>query len=146
MTVQATQREDAPSGPRVGRRDLGPALAARVVVVLRDWNLASLTASTLLAHGIDAVAFGRPAVALQELQQGVGTDILVTSADFQPGLPKGISLARMTRLRRPDLKVIFVDRQEVAGEVAAESNSFLRTPVTGVEVARAVARLLRVRH
>jgi hypothetical protein len=145
MTAQASLRETAPSGPLVGRRDQGPTPAARVVVVLRDWNLASLTASTLLAHGIDAVAFGRPTVALQELVQGRTADVLVTSADFQPGLPKGISLARMTRLRCPGLKVIFVDRHEVAGEVAAESNSFLRTPVTGVEVARAVARLIRPR-
>jgi DNA-binding NtrC family response regulator len=118
---------------------------ARVVVVLRDRALAEIAASTLIAHGIEAVAFGRPTIALQELEQSRTTDVLVTSADFAPGYPKGISLARVTRRRRPLLKVIFVDRPEVAEDVAGESNDFVPTPVTGLEVARAVARLIQRR-
>ncbi len=141
MTVQALMGQDLPC--RDGRANQGPSV--RVVVVLRDRALAEVTASTLLAHGIEAIAFGRPTAALQELEQSRTTDVLVTSADFQPGSPKGISLARVTRLRRPLLKVIFVDRQEVAGDVAGESNDFVRTPATGLEVARAVARLIQAR-
>jgi hypothetical protein len=113
------------------------------VVVLRDRALADVTVGMLLSHGFEAVAFAGPTTALEELEQSGTTDVLVTSADFQPGYPKGISLARVTRRRHPLLKVVFVDRQQVAGDVAGESNNFLPTPATGIEVARAVARLLR---
>ena len=143
MTIQTVVRSRAAFRAPEGRSN--PGAPTRVVVVLRDRMLADATASTLIEHGIDAVAFERPTAALEELEQSRTTDVLVTSADFSPGYPKGISLARVTRLRRPLLKVIFVDRQEVAGDVAGESNGFVRTPVTGLEVARAVARLIQAR-
>src|SRR5215472_16402299 len=94
MTAQASMRDQAPPRSPAGGRAQGRRAAARVVVVLRDQNLACATASTLVAHGIDAIAFARPTAALHELQEGASADVLVTSADFQPGLPNGISLAR----------------------------------------------------
>jgi hypothetical protein len=144
MIIQSITRERAACRSPEGRSNQGR--AARVVVILRDRVLADVTVSMLLAHGIQAIAFARPTAALEELEHSRATDVLVTSADFQPGYPKGISLARVTRRRHPLLKVIFVDRQQVAEDVAGESNNFVPTPATGVEVARAVARLIQRRH
>ena len=117
-------------------------MPARVVVVMRDHNFANATAHVLAAHGIEAVSFSRPMEALCQLDHAVHTEILVTSGRFQGTQPTGLSIARVTRMRRPNLKVIFVDRPEVAPYVADDASAFMEMPVSADEVVQMVERLV----
>ena len=82
-------------------------MPARIVVVLNDPILADATASALNTDGYDALAIHDPMVALTMLEQAADIELLVTSTNFRPGKPNGLALARMTKLKRPQLKVIF---------------------------------------
>ena len=121
-------------------------MPARVVVVMRDHNFANATAHLLVAHGIHAVSFSRPMEALGHLDHAVHAEILVTSGSFRGTQPTGLSIARVTRTRRPNLKVIFVDKPEVAPYVADDASAFMEMPVSADEIAQTVERLVHESH
>jgi DNA-binding NtrC family response regulator len=89
-------------------------MPARIVVVLNDPVLADATVSALKASGYDALAVHDSMVALSMLEQARDVELLVTSTDFSSGKPNGMALALMTKLKRPELKVIFADDPESA--------------------------------
>jgi len=86
----------------------------RIVVVLNDPELADAAVSALVAVGHNALAVHDPMAALILLQQARDVELLVTSAFFSEGKPSGASLALMTKLRRPELKVIFAGHPQLA--------------------------------
>lgn len=82
-------------------------MPARIVVVLNDPELADATVSALAADGHNALAVHDSRAALDLLEQAEDIELLVASTYFGEGKPTGSALALMTKLRRPDLKVIF---------------------------------------
>jgi hypothetical protein len=88
-------------------------MPARIVVVLKDRELADATVSALVADGHDALAVHDSMVALALLKQATDIELLVASTYFGRGKPTGAALALMTKLRRPDLKVIFTANPEL---------------------------------
>jgi hypothetical protein len=84
-------------------------MPARVVVVLGEADgLAQRTVETLLADGIDAVALPNSMAALDALEASRKIELLVTCPEFPGGPPNGIALARMARLKRPEVTILFV--------------------------------------
>ncbi len=68
-------------------------------------------------------------------------ELLVTRAVFPEGQPNGVSLARMARIRRPGVKILFVARPENQ-EHTEGVGEFLATPTTGLKLVEAVDRIL----
>ena len=67
-------------------------------------------------------------------------EILITRIQFKPGKPHGISLAQMSVMRRPDLKVIFTALPEFKEE-AVGLGLFMPIPVTVHALVETVKRL-----
>ena len=117
-------------------------MPARVVVVLDEADgLAARTVETLLAEGIDALILPSSMVALDALEASQRIELLVTCPQFANGPPNGIALARMARLKRPGVEVVFVGSLEFA-HLAEGLGEFLPTPTTVDEVTSTVTRLL----
>ena len=116
-------------------------MPARIVVVLREPELAVQTADALVGAGYDAIALSNSMTALSVLEAADSVELLITSADFLPNQPNGLALARMTKLRRPDLKVIFTDGPDLAPHVR-EDGLFIPTPATPGPIVETVEKLM----
>jgi CheY-like chemotaxis protein len=79
-----------------------------MLVVLDEPGFAERTAALLLDRGYEAMALVDPMVALEALEDAERIELLITSMDHGDGKPNGIALARMARLRKPHIKVLFV--------------------------------------
>jgi len=117
-------------------------MPAQVVVVLKEAGLGEQAAAALQAAGYDAVAFHDSMRALRELEASRHAEVLITSVNFEPGKPNGLALARMTRMRRPNLKVIFSNGPD-AEEHVSRDGVFLPSPVQPDRLAETVARLMQ---
>jgi DNA-binding NtrC family response regulator len=117
-------------------------MPARVVVVLREHALANKTAEALINAGYDAVALRNSMTALQVLETARTIELLITSAHFPGHQPNGLALARMTRRRRPELKVIFANGQDTKPYVVKDG-TFIPTPIDPLALAGAAEMLLR---
>jgi hypothetical protein len=117
-------------------------MPARVVVVLDGADgLAQRTVETLLADGIDALALPSFMVALDALEASQRIELLVTCPEFVAGPPNGIALARMARLKRPGVKILFIGSLEFA-HLADGLGEFLPTPTSVDDVTGVVTRML----
>ncbi len=116
-------------------------MPAQVVVVLREPILAGKTEAALIRAGYDAVAITDPMRALRILDEAQTVDVLITNADFLPGQPNGLALARMTKQRRPNLKVIFTNGPEKEPHVRKDG-VFIPTPTEPGPIVETVAKLM----
>lgn len=116
-------------------------MPARVVVVFREATFADETAAALIEAGYEAVAMSDSMQALDVLEGATTVELLITSANFYPSQPNGQSLARMTKLRRPSIKVIFANGPEIAPYVDGDG-TFIPTPVTPAQVVEAARQML----
>jgi DNA-binding NtrC family response regulator len=116
-------------------------MPALIVVVLREPTLADQTADALSKVGYDAIAMSDAMVALRALETASSVELLITSADFPDGQPNGLALARMTRLKRPKLKVIFANGPETKPHLE-KNGLFIPTPTTAETLAEAAAKML----
>jgi DNA-binding NtrC family response regulator len=83
-------------------------MPAPVLVVHEDPNTRELALSALRAAGHEVVAFADPIVALDAIESDSRVRVLVTSVTFPARKPNGVSLARMVRVKRPGIKVVFI--------------------------------------
>jgi len=116
-------------------------MPAQVVVVLREAELGAQAAAALQAAGYDAVAIPDSMQALRALEASRHAEVLITSVNFESGKPNGLALARMTRLRRPELKVIFSNGPDAEQHVNRDG-TFLPSPLQPERIAEAVAKLM----
>ena len=86
-------------------------MPARVVVV-RDDPIRDTIVDALRAAGINVAGFAKPGTALDSIAADSRCEVLVTKFDFGRGIQNGISLALMLKMRRRQLKVLFVGREE----------------------------------
>jgi DNA-binding NtrC family response regulator len=112
--------------------------------VLNDPALAGQTLAALTRAGVEAVSLASSMEALDALASARRIEVLVTSAEFAPGQPNGVALARMTLYRRPEIKVIFLGPDDDEIRRHAEGlGEFIVIPGAGVvEIVEAVRRLL----
>jgi DNA-binding NtrC family response regulator len=118
------------------------ALPAHIVIVLREPTLAEKTAEALAKAGYNAVAMSDSMAALEALEAAETIELLITSAEFPGRQPNGAALARMTRQRRPDLKVIFANGPELHPYVRHDG-VFIPTPTTPRAIVELAERMMR---
>ena len=88
-------------------------MPSQVVVVLNEPDFAEQVSSAMQAEGYEAVAYSNSMAATNALELADRIELLITSPDIAPGQPNGISLALMTQMRRPGLKVLFLGLPEM---------------------------------
>jgi hypothetical protein len=116
-------------------------MPARIVVVLSEPGFADKAASALQAQGQDALPLADPMTALELLERAERLELLVTCLNFPPGKPNGIALGCMARLKRPDIRVLFVGPSEFE-KFADGVGTFMASPVTVPQVVEGVLRML----
>ena len=82
-------------------------MPARIVVVHDDPEFIDRTVTALLAAGYDVTAFTDTISALAALEAAQWLELLITRVIFPPGQPNGVALARMARVKKPGVKVLF---------------------------------------
>jgi DNA-binding NarL/FixJ family response regulator len=86
--------------------------------------------------------FADSLVALNEIEAAHRIEVLVTRVSFRSGMPNGVSLALVLRVKYPSLKVIFTAREE--REVFTKGvGEFLPHPVDFAKLVEAVERLVQ---
>src|ERR1700722_16104432 len=117
------------------------AMPAPVIVVHDDPGTRELAVSALCAAGLQAVGFDDLIEALTAVEADTRMRVLVPRVNFGPGKLNGAALARMLRLRRRDVKTVFVaslqDRVYVDGQ-----GEFIPMPLDAPVLVDTVARLL----
>lgn len=117
-------------------------MPAQVVVVLRDALLAFKSAESLVRAGYNAIAMTDSMAALNVLEAAREIELLITSVEFSDHQPNGLALARMTRRRRPELKVIFANGADMKPHVE-EDGTFIATPTSPEAVVAAANELMQ---
>ena len=112
-------------------------MPSRIVVVLDDFALARATAVSLNSIGFESIALRNSMAALDALEGAERIELLVTSTDFPEGQPNGLALARMTKLRRPDFKAIFIGSADLA-RLVDDLGTLMTGPVGVGEIVEAV--------
>jgi hypothetical protein len=79
--------------------------------------------------------------ALDALEEAQRVEVLITRVLFPTGQPNGVALARMARLKRPRIKIIFAALPETR-EHTEGLGEFLPAPADPVEVAALVGKML----
>jgi DNA-binding NtrC family response regulator len=116
-------------------------MPASVVVVHDDPTFLNAATVALRDAGYDVAAFEDSMEALLALEGAAQVEVLVTRVSFPEGKPNGVSLALMTRTKRPSLKVIFAAKSE--HETFTEGiGELIPHPVDLPTLAESVARLI----
>jgi DNA-binding NtrC family response regulator len=87
-------------------------MPARVVIVHDDEDLTRNVTAALRSAGHDVAVFKDPLLAHDAIEAAQRVEVLITRVEFPPGRSNGLSLARMTRTKRPGVRVLFVAREE----------------------------------
>jgi hypothetical protein len=116
-------------------------MPAQIIIVHGDHELVSAVLGEVPKAGRSIVAMPDPIQALDVLAASTRVELLITHVDFPQGKPHGVSLARMARLRRPALKVLFVAQPEYR-QYTDGLGEFIAIPTNAPAVASAVERLL----
>jgi hypothetical protein len=117
-------------------------MPARIVVVLDEPGFAEKAADELKAAGYYAIALPDSMAAVDAVQeQCKSMELLITCPEFQPGKPTGISVARMARYRRRDIKALFIGPDNLA-QFTADLGAYLTPPVTVQQVVEEAVHLL----
>ena len=82
--------------------------------------------------------------ALVALEAAQRVEVLITRVLFPEGLPNGVSLALMARLKRPEVKVLFVARPDTE-EHTEGVGEFLPAPAKAADVVEIVGKMLAKR-
>jgi CheY-like chemotaxis protein len=125
----------AASGPGASGAD------KRILVVDDDEIFRDATARTLRSAGYDVRAVPDYRLALQLLESGEPVDLIVLDV-IMPDRVNGFALARMARLRRPDLKVLYISGYEIPGAEAEALGPIIRKPFDHDLFLDQIARIL----
>jgi DNA-binding NtrC family response regulator len=87
-------------------------MPASVVVVHDDPAFLNAATVVLRDAGHDVAAFDDSMATLTALESAAHVEVLVTRVNFPEGKPNGVSLALVTRTKRPYLKVVFAAKPQ----------------------------------
>ena len=116
-------------------------MTARIILVHDDHVFAEDVCRALHCAGYDVVVFAHPLEALAAIEQSDPANILITRVQFPVGMPHGIALAQMVRMKRPAMKILITGKPQFA-EHAHDIGTFLAHPVHSDQVVAAVYGLL----
>jgi CheY-like chemotaxis protein len=137
MNMNAAPRATAPE------TDSGRTAGAVVRILLVDDDLAfgDAIARVLRAAGLEVVLAPDYRLALEELESTRDIDLLITDI-VMPDRVNGVALSRMARMRRPDLKVIYLTAYDIPGLADEAIGPILRKPVDDTCLVEEVRRVL----
>jgi DNA-binding NtrC family response regulator len=116
-------------------------MPARVVLVHDEPEFLEPLDAALRQAGHDVATFADPMEALDALDAAQSIEVLVTRVQFPVGKPNGLAVARMARVKRPEIRVIFTAQPEFA-RYAEGVGVFMPRPVSVADVVATVERLL----
>ena len=114
-------------------------MPARLIIAHDDPEFIESIVMALRGHGYDVLVFASSMAALDALEAARSVEVLITRVLFPEGQPNGIALVRMTRLKRPEVKVLFVARSDTQEHTEGE---FLPAGVTASEIVKMVGKML----
>ena len=115
--------------------------ASNCRLVHDDPEFAEPALATLRAAGDDVVAFQDSVCGIGALEHPKRIELLITRVRFPAGTPNGAALARMARLKRPGIKVLFTSFPEVRQHTDG-LGEFLPRPISTDELLETVGRML----
>lgn len=116
-------------------------MPAQVLIVHDDVAFLRDAAGALRSAGHEVAEFVDPLAALIALENASSIEVLVTRISFRSGSPNGVSLALVTRHKRPNIQVIFTERAELE-EHAKGIGELIPHPVIIDDLVAAVKRAL----
>ena len=116
-------------------------MPACIVFVHDDPGFAEPAVAALRAAGYDVVAFHDLMAAIYALEHPQRVKLLITRVRFPSGMPNGVALACMARLKQPGIKVLFTSFPEVR-QYTDGVGEFLPRPLSTDELLGTVGTLL----
>jgi DNA-binding NtrC family response regulator len=113
----------------------------RILVVDDDTVCGDATARALRAAGFEVSLAPDHRLALEDLESTRPVDLLITDI-VMPDRVNGVALSRMARMRRPELKVIYLTAYDIPGVEDDAIGSVLRKPVDENRLVAEVRRVL----
>jgi CheY-like chemotaxis protein len=114
----------------------------RILLVEDDLGFGEATAKLLRGAGFEVFLAPDHRLALEDIESSRPIDLMITDI-VMPQRVNGLALARMARLRRPQLKVIYLTAYEISGADQEAMGTILRKPIENeqllAEVKRAIA-------
>ena len=120
------------------QRTSGP---ARLLVVDDDAACGDATARVLRAAGFEVLLAPDYRLALEDLESTRPIDLLITDI-VMPDRVNGLALSRMARMRRPELKVIYLTAYDIPGLEDEAAGPVLRKPIDEAQLLAEVTRIL----
>jgi DNA-binding NtrC family response regulator len=117
------------------------AMPARIVLVHDEPEFSEGALAALRGAGYDAIAFMDSRAGIDALEHPKHIELLITRVRFPQGTPNGTALARMARLKRPGIKVLFASFPEVRQHIDG-LGEFLPRPFSTDELLETVDRML----
>jgi len=114
---------------------------ARILLVDDDLAFGDAIARVLRAAGFEVFPAPDYRLALEELESTRHIDLLITDI-VMPDRVNGVALSRMARMRRPDLKVIYLTAYEIPGLEDETIGPILRKPIDDTCLVEEVRRAL----
>jgi DNA-binding response OmpR family regulator len=129
--------------PRLTTGEDGP--VAHIIVVDDDQDIRDWVGSVLREAGHDVVSAPDGIAALDILDGGGPLDLLLTDV-IMPGL-NGFNLARMARVRRPRLRILYLsgwsESEHVTRDVGVRHGKMLAKPIRAAELTHEVCAALK---
>ena len=113
----------------------------RILVVEDDKDFAAALGQILRRAGFDVAVATDFRTALGVLEAERPVDLMLTDI-VMPGSVNGIALSRMARLRRRDLKVVYLTGYNVPGVETEASGPILRKPIDDAVLVSEIERAL----
>ncbi len=113
----------------------------RILVVDDDLALGEALAGALRAAGFEVFLAPDYRLALEDLESTRPVDLLITDI-VMPQRVNGIALSRMARMRRPELKVIYMTAYDIPGAEDEALGPVLLKPIDTDSLVAEVRRAL----
>src|SRR5271170_3650116 len=114
---------------------------SRILVVDDDPAFGDSTARVLRAAGFEVFLAADHRLALEDLESTRPIDLLITDI-VMPDRVNGVALSRMARMRRPELKVIYLTAYDIPGIEDEAIGPVLRKPLDDEQLMAEVRRVL----
>src|SRR5271157_649196 len=114
---------------------------SRILVVDDDPAFGDATARALRAAGFEVFLAPDHRLALEDIESTRPIDLLITDI-VMPDRVNGLALSRMARMRRPELKVIYLTAYDIPGVEDEAAGPVLRKPIDEEQLITEVRRSL----